>query len=127
MSAIRMEDAHTELVTVRFLGRPDDSEFLAYLSDYQAVLERGERYAVVYVTEPNAKLVSHRHARQQATWMAEHESALRERCAGVAFVLPSPVMRGVLRMIMKIQPVPAPYEIFEDEAEARRWAQDRLG
>lgn len=110
----------------RWVGQPTDEEFQAYLDEYNAVLRRRLPYASVTITMPHTPMTKARHARMQAKWMADQEEPIREFCAGAALVLPSPVMRGVLRAILSMQKMPIPYKVFREEDEGIRWALERL-
>lgn len=110
----------------RVVGQPTDEDFKAYLADFDAVLNRGLPYASIMITKPHTPMTKARHARMQASWLATNEQRIRDLCAGAAFVLPSPVMRGVLRAILKMQGLPVPYKVFREEEEGIRWALERL-
>lgn len=43
-----------------------------------------------------------------------------------AFVLASPLVRGLLTAILWISPMPAPHEIVATVAEAEAWLNERL-
>ena len=80
----------------------------------------------MYVTAAGAKMPSHRHALRQASWISERKERIKTRNAGIAFVLPSPLMRGFLRAVMALTPMHAQHEIFRDEQVALGWVRARL-
>lgn len=126
LSPIVVDDDHAPLFVVRFSGRPTADEFEAYLDTLDAMLEDKDRYALMFVTAPGAKLPSHRHALRQATWISERKERIQARNAGVAFVLPSPLMRGFLRAVMAITPMHTAHEVFREESNGRDWARAQL-
>ncbi len=115
------------VIVVRYDGRPDEAQFQTYLDQYTELLERGVPYSTVYTTQPGARMPSPRQVRMQASWMKEYRDRAASLSKGLAFHLPSPVMRGVLRGVLAIQPLGAEHVVVETEAEAMRWALERLG
>jgi hypothetical protein len=123
---IELQGAEWPLLIVRISGTQTDHEFETYLKEYLGYLRRGQRYAVVFVTAPDTPMTKSRHARMQADWIKENRPELGKHCAGLAFVLPSAVMRGVLRAILSMSPLPAPFTVASSEEEGRLWAQAQL-
>jgi hypothetical protein len=114
------------VIVVRYDGRPNDAAFNAYLERYTELVHRGQPYATVYSTLPDARIPTGSNARKQAAWMKNEREAIAGYCQGLAFALPSPVMRGVLRGILAMQPLGAEHIVVDDEAEAIEWARARL-
>jgi hypothetical protein len=114
------------LMVIRFSGAPTDAEFEAYLERYEGYLNREDRYGLVMVTEPNSPMTKSKHARMQAAWIKERFDRLSSRCVGIAFVLPSPMMRGVLKAILAMQTLPVRHFVASQEGPAREWIQSRL-
>jgi hypothetical protein len=65
--------------------------------------------------------------RKHAAWMRQNADILRKRSAGMAFVITSSFVRGILTAIMWIQPLPMEHTVVATLAEAERWAMSRLG
>jgi hypothetical protein len=125
-AAVEIDRSQRLLVIVRFHRGPTDREFEQYLSDYRAVLESDRRFGAVYVTAPSMPLTPPRQVRLQAGFMKEHRTLMEQRVVGVAFALPSPLMRGVLRGILMLQPMPCPHAVVTTEAEGVSWVRARL-
>jgi hypothetical protein len=51
---------------------------------------------------------------------------MAERLVCMAFALPSPLMRGVLRGIMVLEPLPCPHTVVATESEGVSWVKARL-
>ena len=124
--AIEIDRSQPLVVVVRFHRGPTDREFEQYLSDYRQVLEAETRFGAVYATSPNMPLTPPKQVRLQARFMKEHRSSMAERVVGVAFSLPSPLMRSVLRGILMIQPMPCPHTVVATEPEGVSWLRARL-
>jgi hypothetical protein len=123
---IEIDRSQSLLVVVRFLRGPTDDEFRQYLADYTKVLEAEPRFGVVFVTAPAMPMTPPRHVRLQAQFMREYREQIEKRVIGVAFSLPSPLMRGVLRGVLMIQPMPCPHTVVGTEAEGVAWVKARL-
>lgn len=124
--AIEIDRSQPLLVVVRFLRGPSDQEFEQYLVDYRGVLESQGRFGAVYVTAPNLPLTPPRQVRKQVLFMKECRSLIEQRVVGVAFSLPSPLMRSVLRGILMMQPMPCPHTVVATEPEGVSWVRARL-
>ncbi|MGH1344582.1 MAG: hypothetical protein ACRBN8_23690 [Nannocystales bacterium] len=114
------------VIIARYDGRPDEAEFDAYLERYTDLVKRGVPYATVYTTGPDARMPTPRQVRLQAKWMKDHRDLAGSLNRGLAFHLPTPLMRGVLRGLLAIQPLGGEHVIVPTEAEAVAWALARL-
>ena len=111
---------------VRFQRAASDEEFAQYLDEYGRVLEAEARFGTVFVTAPNLPMPPGRHVRMQAHFLKTHTELVAERLVGAAFSLPSPLMRGVVRAILMLQPMLCPQTVVETEAEGVAWVKARL-
>lgn len=125
--AIEFDEGGWPVLVVRFHAQPTDDEFEAYLARYDEIIQSAKRYSIVYVTMPTAPMIKAKHARMQAKWIKEHQDVIGRICTGVAFVLPSVVMRGALKAIMRMAPMPVDFTVLDSEAEGVRWARESLG
>src|SRR5262249_25767633 len=124
--AVEIDRSQQLVVVVRFLRGASDAEFAQYLEDYGRILQSETRLAAVFVTAPELPMTPGRQVRMQAQFMKEHAPRATDRVVGVAFALPSPLMRGVLRGVLLIQPMPCPHTVVGTEAEGVAWAKARL-
>jgi hypothetical protein len=125
-ASYEVDELRFPLVWVHYRRNLEDGEFEALLSTFERMMrERTRRYVLVLETHHSA-MTSFSQARRQAMWMKEHQETLRKQVLGIALVLPSPVLRGVLKVVLQLQPMPVPYAVFRDAAEAEAWAQQRL-
>lgn len=123
---IEIDRSQNLLVVVRFHRGPTDDEFRQYLADYTLVLEQEPRLGAVFVTTPEMPMTPPRQVRLQARFMKQYREQIEQRVVGVAFSLPSPLMRGVLRGVLMIQPMPCPHTVVGSEAEGVAWVKARL-
>jgi hypothetical protein len=124
--AIELDRSVPLVVIVRFTRGPTDEEFAQYLADYTKILESEPRFGAVFATTPNAPMTPGRQVRMQATFMKNYRALIEQRVVGVAFSLPSPLMRGVLRGVLMLQPMPCPHTVVGTEAEGVAWLKARL-
>lgn len=123
---IEIDHSQRLLVVVRFLRGPTDDEFRQYLADYSKVLEAEPRFGVVFATAPSMPMTPTRQVRLQAQFMRDHREQIEKRVVGVAFSLSSPLIRGVLRTVLILQPMPCPHIVVGTEAEGVAWVKARL-
>lgn len=124
--AIEIDRKQQLVVVVRFHRGATEEEFNAYLAEYTRIVETEPRFGAVFVTAPSVPMPPPRQVRQQAAFMKDYRAMIEQRLVGVAFALPSPLMRGVLRGILMIQPMPCPHTVLGTEAEGVAWLKARL-
>lgn len=125
-SKFDFDDSEWPLLTIRFSGSPTDEEYEAYLNKYETYLERPERYGLVVVTEPNTPMTKPRHAKMQATWIRDNYDRLAAKCVGISFVMPGPMMRGVIKAILAMQSMPMEHSVYSKELDSREWVKGKL-
>ena len=125
-SPIEIDRSQNLLVVVRFHRGPTDDEFRQYLVEYVQVLEKEPRFGAVFVTTPEMPMTPPRHVRMQAQFMRDYRELIEQRVVGIAFSLPSPLMRGVLRGVLMIQPMPCQHTVVGTESEGVAWVKARL-
>ncbi len=125
-SSIEIDTSQPSLVVVRYHRVPSDEDFEQYLAEYLRLLQSASRVGAVYVTPADLPLTPPRHVRLQARFMKQHGAVIREHVVGVAFALPSPLIRGVLRATLMLQTMPCPHVVVATEAEGVAWVKARL-
>lgn len=108
----------------KFAGRLDQAEADRYFADGTALVTGGKPYVCVMdgtdMLTPQVEFV-----RRQAKWMDEHRVNMQQVNLGVAFILPSALIRGLVRAIVHYQDLPVPHVSFPDSASAWQWAERR--
>jgi hypothetical protein len=123
---IEIDRSQPLLVVVRFHAAASDQQFQQYIETYRTILDSEPRFGAVYVTAPHLPMTPPRQVRAQAKFMKETADRIAQRVVGVAFSLPSPLMRGVLRGVLMLQPMPCPHTVVGTEAEGISWVKARL-
>jgi len=126
VSAISIDRAEFPFIRIRFDAAPTNDEFADYLGAYQQLLDAERPYGALIVTRADLPMTRSQHARWQADFMARNRDLMARYVVGVGFVLPSLVTRGVLRAILKWQPMPCPHQVFQHEPEGATWVRTRL-
>lgn len=125
LRVIEIDESRWPLVAFTFGGEVTARELDAYLAAADRMLATGEQYiGIVYARDVrpwDSALV-----RRQADWMKANEPGLRRASLGVALVLPSLMLRGLLRAVLWLQPMPQPHVVCASTAEAMTWIDERL-
>jgi len=122
---IEIDDRLWPLVIFRFRFRPSMDELERYLARQEEMLAR-KQPMISLVQAEQAKLWETPVLRRQAEWIKEHEALLRQYSLGVAMVMQSPIVRGMLKAILWIQPMPQPYTVCSTVEEGLRWLRERV-
>lgn len=125
MGSITIDEGRFPLVTVTFVGDVSNDEFKAYLERLDRLLARGEPNAMVMDARRSARSPAIQR-KLQADWIKEREALLRRLSCGTAFVITSPLVRGVLTAILWLQPMPQPHTVVATPEEAEAWAIAKL-
>ena len=122
---IEVDDRYWPVVLFRFAGQVTLAELNDYLAKMEQLLDRPGRSSGLVVHQ-SARAWDSAMVRRQAAWMKSHAERIREKSLGVALVVTSPILRGILRAILWIQPMPQPHKVFGDIPSALAWLSERL-
>ena len=118
------DDSAWPVVQFRFSGRLTADENEHYFRDSDTLLQAPPGFTCVLdgvdMDLPEVDMV-----RQQASWIRANRDAIRRVNRGFALVAPSAVIRGMVRAVFHIQPLPVPYAIFAELDEGIAWARER--
>ena len=120
-----LDDSDWPLVVLRVVGSITAAEEIEFAERSTRLPEREERYVVI-VDLMGAGTPSPRFVRLQAKAQKLRAEGLHTRCAGIAFVIGSPMLRGALRAILHIQSLPCPQVVVASLEDARGWTADRM-
>lgn len=122
---IDIDERHWPLVVYRFRGNVTLPELEAYLKRQDELLARQQPTASVVLTE-DVKLWDTPVLRRQAEWIKQNQDLLRRYSLGAALVIDSPIVRGMLRAILWIQPMPQPHTVSATVEGALAWLRERV-
>ncbi len=124
---IQVDQSYLPAILVSYEGAPTDEEFDAHLETLRASLTaRDARPRVVITDATLSEPAPATQRRRQAAWMKENAPLLRRLMIGCAFVIPSPVVRGILTAILWVQPLPSPHVVCATLDEALDWTDEKL-
>jgi hypothetical protein len=125
---IQVDESQWPLVRFTSRGTADEGNFDTYLRSYDRVLAHGQRYVAIFDAS-EAKPLEVGQMKAQAAWIRANAQRLIELNLGIAFVIPSPMIRGVLKAVLWLQPLPQPYTVVGSYDDAYRWVETkaRLG
>jgi hypothetical protein len=123
---IEVDEKQWPLVVVTFGGRATLGELESVLATQERWLSAERLHVELVVVRSDLQPWDGSTIRRQATWIKEHEHALRKSNRGVAMVLPSLWLKGVLRAILWLQPLPYPHVVCGTVEEAMAWLDERL-
>jgi hypothetical protein len=117
--------AQWPLVVTTFGGVVTVAEIEEYLAGYDEILKAGQRCAGLVLFEdlrpPESSVIL-----RQAVWIKQHERELRRISLGVALVMPSLLLKGILRAVLWLQPMPQAYAVCSTVPEAMAWVGERF-
>jgi hypothetical protein len=125
MGSITIDESRRPIVTVRFVGAVSDGEFDEYLAAMERMLERRQKTLTILDARESARTPPTQR-RKQAEWLKAQTSMLQAYSCGSAFVITSPLVRGVLTAILWVQPLPVPHTVVGSITDAEAWARKRL-
>src|SRR5690606_802456 len=98
------------------IGHYIDDDIEAYFDAMTELVTRPGPH-VLLVDCHCATIPSQAMRRRHLAWNAEHRERIRDGVSGIAFVIPSAVIRGVLTAIFWVQPLEAPYVVVKTREE----------
>jgi hypothetical protein len=113
------------LLRITYDGPITEAEVRAYLADYDAVLARRQRYALL-LDASRAVVPSATIRRMKADFLRQRAGVLGALCLGGAYVITSPAIRGAMSAIFWLQPLPFAHVVVGTLAEGERWCHERL-
>jgi len=117
------------LSCLRPIGNPSDQELAESLQTITGLLEddrRLQRKSVMIVDMRKAGPLSAPQRRTSSEWMKQNLDLYKQCVLGGAFVIDSPIIRGVLTALLWLAPLDMPYEVVGTLDDAVRWAIKRF-
>jgi len=122
---ISIEDRHWPLVIFRYRGEVSMSDLEGCLATQEEMILRNRPSVSLVLTE-DLKMWETAVLRRQAQWIKEHRADLQRLSLGVALVISSPVVRGTLRAVLYLQPIPQPHVVVGSSDLAMPWLRTKL-
>jgi len=120
------DESHPRTVIVNYHSLMSDADFEATLARFDHIMaSRSVRYVVI-LNVLHSKMGPFSQARRQAEWMRDRAALMKSKLLGIAMVMPSAAIRGVMRVITGIQPMPVTYSMVGTLQEAQEWAAEQI-
>ncbi|MFO0695414.1 MAG: hypothetical protein U0230_17760 [Polyangiales bacterium] len=111
------------IVEVAYPSQVAIPELCHVMDAIDRLLERGEPFAVVHQTTSTLDGAARRYAADRARGSADARS---RHLVAEAVVTSSPLVRGVLSVVVWLGPHPNPIQAFDDLEAAREWCGGRM-
>lgn len=113
------------IITVTFTGARETPEnFEEYLNGLLQNYDEKKPIGLVFDAE-KAPVPNITYQNLQADWMRAHFELIARYCKGVAYIMPNPFLRPVLKLIFAIQKSPAPFRVFSNKEAGVKWLKGR--
>jgi hypothetical protein len=122
---IDIDERHWPLVIFRFSKDVTLAQLNKYLARQDELLARHEPTASLVLAE-DVKLWDTPVLRRQAEWIKQNDELLRTYGLGSALVMQSPLVRGMLKAVLWMAPMPQPHVVCGTVEEALRWLRERV-
>jgi len=124
-AVITIDDKYWPLVVFRFEGTVTMAQLEAYLKRQEEMTTRGS-HSVALVLTKNLRMWETPVLRRQAEWLKQHRDEVARMSLGAALVIESPIVRGMLKALLWLQPMPQPHLVTNSVAQALGWLRARL-
>lgn len=120
----KIDSSQLPVVTVTFTGeKSTDKNFQEYLDGVERCYDDRQTIAIIFDAS-KAAIPRLSDQKKQASWLNQHWKLMQNYCLGTAYVIPSPAIRAVLKMIFSFQNQPVPYKIVSKMEEAHEWVRE---
>lgn len=122
----RFNRATFPIITVTFTGAKATPEnFQVYLDGLLENYTKKEPFALIFDANAAAMPTAY-YQKWQAKWLKDNEKLIQTYCKGVAYVIPNPILRSILKIMILIQRHPVAFKVFGSMEEGQKWANIRL-
>lgn len=113
------------VVHAHVVNEPTDTNYPAYLNALGEAFRSLDKFALIFDTGDLTRFPA-KYREQQSRWMADTQDEFEGRLLGIAFVIPQPVIRGVLMAMYWIKKPYYSYSVVANEASAWAWTSAEL-
>jgi hypothetical protein len=124
MRPMRVDTSRFPLVLATMDGKQTRDDLDFYLSELEALNQRGETFALVTHIVDYAAEFSH--AKRFGEWSKANEETTAKLCVGASAVIPSDLIRLMFSAFYLVAQVRFPFIVSKTLDEAERWAIERL-
>jgi len=119
------DDNAWPLLYVRFPSKPlNDEGFEYFIERYTAMVERRQPFATILDSRGPATAITANQRKRLTDWFDVTGELAEEYHFGIALLLSNTLIRGALRAVTWVKPVPVPIKPFESIADASAWVRE---
>jgi len=116
------DDRAWPLLYVRFPSKPlGDDGFEYFIARYTAMVERRVPFATILDSRGPATAITAHQRRQLTQWFDVTGDLAGEYHFGIAVLVSNALIRGALKAVTWVKPIPVPIEPFGSIADAAPW------
>lgn len=121
------DDDAWPLLYVRFPSKPlNDEGFAYFIERYTAAVERRMLFATILDSRGPATAITAHQRRMLTDWFDVTGDLAAEYHFGIAVLINNAFIRGALKAVTWVKPIPVPIKPFESIADAAPWLRDRF-
>lgn len=114
------------VINIVFTGNDaTDENFSQYLDEIKKVYSL-EKKVVIIFDASKAVIPGINYQIMQANWLKENKELMVNYCLGTAYIIPSLIIRNILKAIFVIQKQPVDYIVCKNSIQANDWIQKKI-
>ena len=125
MASFKVDTSMWPIVVHEVEGTLTDALLDAYVLEATAVFLRSGKHVTILDISQMGSASAYARSRSSA-WFREQRANLETSCLGLAYVIPSPLLRFITMTVLLVISLPTPYVVVQNRAEAVAWARKRL-
>ena len=123
LAGCSFDESEWPILRITLERKLNDEEFRAYLDQYRTYVEGQRDYGLIFDVSVGFGFMPMSQVRMQLDFLSDNAELIRKRVRGIAFVLPSPAHRGLLKAMLKMGSLPTDFTVVGTVEDARRWLQ----
>ncbi len=126
MKYVAIDKSKFPVIALQFGNfEPSAQQFEEYLDEMQKLYESEEKYVIIFDSS-KSQYLSTENRIKQGVWMKKNDALTKEKVLGLAFVVPSIMIRMLLNAIFLIQKPSVDYKVCTKMEEAVEWAEEKV-
>ncbi|MGB5812662.1 MAG: hypothetical protein WBG86_19160, partial [Polyangiales bacterium] len=121
------DDSAWPLLYVRFPSKPlSDDGFEHFITRYTQYVERGIKFASIIDSRGLSTAITPGQRKRLSEWFHVTGPLAGEVHFAIAVLLSNPLIRGALRAVTWVAPIPVPVQAFESISDADPWIRQQF-
>lgn len=122
---LNFDDTAWPILYVRFPSTPLDDEGVQYFIDrYSAIIELRIPFVAIIDSRGLSNAIGASERKKLTEWFDVSGPLAGEHHYGIAVLLNNPIVRGALKAVTWVKPVPVPIKPFASLADAAPWLRE---